>query len=204
MNTNLSMRERTVKVSNINENIINVPDDILTNIYSNIVKITKEKIKKDVDRVEKVKYIENNLRYINDTNIIEIEEIMNDANNDQIEETDEEKKKRIVLEIINKLLVAMNKDEINDLCKFKDIHRDDLINDVCKNILEENKTYISDNGFDDLHCSMYEARLKYPQISMLKYILKKINYDLKSKSKSKIIDGERNVSTVYFIKEDEK
>src|ERR1700722_15896021 len=100
MSTNLSMKERTSKVSNINETIINVPDIVLTDIYSRIVKITKEKIKKDADRVEKVKYIEKNLRYIDDTNIIKIEETLNNANNDHIDETDEERMKRIVLKLI--------------------------------------------------------------------------------------------------------
>ena len=62
----------------------------------------------------------------------------NDQNTDQNKREDKDSNKyKIALQLINKILVNIGKEEIDDLTKFVNIDRDDIIKEVNKTSLEE-------------------------------------------------------------------
>lgn len=194
----LSKKERINKIKFIINDLINIPDVILNEMYDKINNmINTKKVKKEVlNRLKKVQFIKSNLENLEDDNIILIEKM---TNKEDREDTEIEKLTKIALELINKLLVAIDKQPIQNLSDFKDIHRDDMICSDIINVFNQNKKHMTDNGFDDLEYVTYEKNLKYPHLSMVRCVLKKVNCELKSKNKSKTVEGKRIVSTVYFI-----
>jgi hypothetical protein len=113
---------------------------------------------------------------------------------------EEVRMKEIMLEIINKLLKLMNKNEINDLCQFTDINRDELIKDKYANLINEQKDYIFNcTGFNKYICQVYQKKVTNVHISILKGMLKQIGYELISKNHKKMIKGVYNTYTSYSI-----
>ncbi len=131
-----------------------------------------------------------------------VKEIKNDSTENK-EETNDEKMNRIMLEIINKILVLMNKKEINELCQFVDINRDELIKDEYADIIDKHKKYIFDNGYDKYICQVYQKKVANKHISILKGMLKQIGYELFSKNHKKMIKGIYHTYTLYSIRTQE-
>jgi hypothetical protein len=192
-----SVRINIVKY--IKDNIVNIDEDDIDNIYNKINQIIPNKIKKKgiMIRAEKILYIESMLRLIDIDVLEEIKENIEEKIN--YVETEEDKKSRITLEIINKILVANNITRIKKLTDFISIRRDVMLTDESINIVNENKEYIFDNGFDKTGCKVYHTYIKSPHLSIIKGMLKEIGYEIKSKVKSKQIDKISEKFMVYTI-----
>ncbi len=184
----------------IKENIKEVSDIDITSIYNIINNEIKCKQKEDVDlnRHYKINYIDNNIHYVEKHHLIDIEKII--IQSLAFEECPELKMEKIVKELINKMLVAMDKKEIKNLSDFIDVRREIIIDQKCKDIVDSNSEYIFNNGFSKLECGVYQKIIKYPHLSILKGMLKKIGYELCSKTRSEFIDKKRHVYTLYTIK----
>jgi hypothetical protein len=94
----------------------------------------------------------------------QINEMMNNIIKENNKKTIEEKqidkttdKYKVLLKLINKILVIIGKEEINDLKQFKCINRDDLINDSVEQIykLFERELF---KAFDKKTCSWYNRK----------------------------------------------
>ncbi|VBB17543.1 hypothetical protein YASMINEVIRUS_5 [Yasminevirus sp. GU-2018] len=194
----LTIKERAGKISTIKENISNIPDDILSDVYKIVCDtINKKKKAKDVpSRFEQVQCVENNLRYVDDEHITEIENLIVAKEH---EETQQETMKRVALEIANKLLEAKEKPQINNLCDFK-ITRDEFLSDECKNVIDENKEYIFKNGFSKGECKVGQSGTKYKHLSLFKGMIGQIEgHSLQSKLRFKTCNYERESFTEYYI-----
>ena len=197
MNDILSVQERKIKNKNIIDNLPNIPDKFLDEIYSKFIFIVRHaKSKHNTDRIIQIKYIEDHMKYLDDSNLFMIDQMVDDCMKQK--ETEEQKLKRLGLEIINKILIILKKPEISKLSNFKNISRDELLVDECVQFIKDNRKYFSECGFT---LASNFTILKTPQISQLKCILKTINCELKAKSRSKVINNKRIVDTVYYINE---
>jgi hypothetical protein len=192
----MNSAERKFKTTFIKKNIVDFCDVDILNTYNTIKGSVKNSEKHDT-RCEQISFIENNLRNINDDELKVLEE--NIKTKLKTIETNDEKMKRVTLEIVNKLLVVMGYDVIDDLCDFYDIKRDELIEENCSKIFNENKEYILNNGFNKAECKIYQ-NIKYVHLSILKAMLKKIGYSLQSKNNKKMIKGITTMHTTYYIK----
>jgi hypothetical protein len=199
MNSKIFGQERLNKIKLIKDNLVNLPDDNLSEIYDKLFNMMNNKIKKGItDRITKTYYIDDNLKYMDDEHVIIFENII--INCLFHEENCQDKMKRVVLEITNKLLTSMEKTLILDLCDFNNINRNELLSDQCKKIINDNKTYIFSNGFSKHECNVYQTKLKNPHISIFKGMLKQVGYELCYENKTKMTKGIRKRYTIYFIK----
>ena len=123
---------------------------------------------------------------------------LNDPANGNVE-SEEEKMKRVMLEIINKILNLMNKDQVNDICEFVDVRRNELLKIEYSELINENKDYIFSNGFNKHECQMYQPKIKHSHISILKGMLKQLGHTLKSINHKTIIGGEAKAYTTYSV-----
>lgn len=193
----MSAKKRTEKITNINDNLANVPDDYLPEVLKIINKAIKRKIKdsENVTRYDMMQFIEKNLRYCNDDDIENIEVIIL---KNEIAETRDEKFTRITLEIVNKLLKAIDKPKINDLCDFK-LSRDNFLCDAVIKVFDDNKTYIFENEFDKKKCKAYQSKIVHKHVSIFRGMLKQANYILISKTKFKTCNYVKTPYTMYYI-----
>ena len=178
------------------ENIIDINEKQLTKLYEIISDLMHTE--KDVlDRQHMLSYVENNLKYVEGNDLIVIKDMV--AGFVANEESDEDKMKRVTLEIINKILRAIGKKEINELEEFVDIPREDILSDSCKNVMDDNKDYIFENGFNKTECMLYQTKIKVKHLSILKAMLKKIGYKLHSIHSGRRINGKKKPYTTYTI-----
>lgn len=176
-------------------------------------------------RKGKLLQIINNLHFVDEDNFTEIYQIViqkvelqrNEKNNknDKLPDEDEKKvikkmikresknvkMKRVMLEIINKILVLMGENEIDDLCEFVNVRRDVLIDDKYAKLINDNKDYIFENGFNKYQCQIYQTKVKTIHISILRGMLKQIGYELYSKNHKRTINGVFESHTTYSIQE---
>lgn len=172
---------RKNKLQFVKDNLDNVTDRYIDNIYNSVNEIIPNK-KNIIKRIDKMKYIEANIGYVEDDILGKINNQINKSLG--IVENKEDRKKRVVLEILNKILVAIDKDEIKSIDEFVDIRRDDLLNDDVKELIEENKTYLfNKNGFSKTDCKIYQTNIKFPHFSIIRGILKEVGYELISENK---------------------
>jgi hypothetical protein len=195
---------RKKKLQYIKDNIDFLQDKYIDSIYEKLCINIPNKIKtKDLKRVDKMKHIEINLKYLEDDMMETINQII--IKNLVYEETVEEKKKRIVLDLINKILTIIGHTEIHDLEDFIDIRRDDILSDKVKNIIDENRDYIFEtNGFDKAGCMIYQKNLKNPHFSIIKGILNEVGFEMIAKSKADYINKKKIAYRDYYIKKIEK
>ena len=198
MNSELSVRDRKSKLKYINETVGELPDRELNDVYikfTTILNTDKKKIKSD--RITQVNYIENNMKYLDDSNMTILEQTVDKCV--KADETKEQKLKRITLKFINNLLTLLDKPQIESLSGFKNVGRDEMCSDQCAEFFQKNREYIRDCGYN--FTLDYEKKLKHPHMSVLKHMLKSVDCQLKSKCKNKLINDVRTVSTVYYIEE---
>ena len=194
---------RKKKLQYIKDNIDFLQDKYIDSIYEKICINIPNKLKNDLKRVDKMKHIEPNLKYLEDDMMEIVNQII--KKNLIYEETDEEKKKRVVLDLINKILSVIGHTEIHDLEDFIDIRRDDILSDKVKNIIDENKDYIFEtNGFNKAECMVYQKNLKNPHFSVIKGILNEIGFEMIAKSKADYINKKKIPYRDYYIKKIEK
>ena len=93
----------------------------------------------------------------------------------------------------------MNKPQIQDLCEFKNIRRTQILDDCCKNIIDDNKEYIFSNHFSKTKCKIYNKNILNAHFSIFKSMLQQVRHTLLSKTKFTMKDGVRTHYTVYYI-----
>jgi hypothetical protein len=191
------MRKETINY--VKNNIENIPDEDIINLYRKIINIVNININDNtIDRIAQINCIENNLKYMNNENLNEIKNTIETCLTR--EESQNDKMKRIALELINKLLVAMGKPLISDLCEFTNVYREEIIKEKYKDIINNNLKYIFQNGYSKHTCMIYQKKsIKNYHLSVLKGMLKTIGYELLPKKKNKTINGEKIVLTFYCI-----
>jgi hypothetical protein len=188
---------RKNRIEYIKKSLDVLDDNMITNIYNNITQVTKKTLKQNENnRVDKIAYIEANIKNINDC---ELETFVNTIE-EELTESNEDKKIRVLLEIINKILVAIGKKEIKDLCNFVNIRRDELLSEEIKDIINKLKKYVfEDVGFNKKECKYQPSKAKYPHFAILRGIIKECGYELISTNKTKHIDKEVKMITQYAI-----
>ena len=113
-------------------------------------------------------------------------------------------KYNLVLQLINKILVNIQKPEITDLIQFTDIQRETLLNESNLAIIESMESELF-KYFDKTKCSYYrKAETKNNHIiNCLRGLCKQIDYKMNSKEKGNVvvIDNEHYCKKyyVYFI-----
>jgi hypothetical protein len=174
----------------LDDNMIN---DLYDKISENINKTIK---KKKIGRIDKMLFIDANLKFVFDKDLEDYMEIVEES----FKEPENDRKIRIILELINKVLVVIEYDQIETLCDFIEISREDLLKDEVRDIFEKNKKNIYKvNKFNRKSCVPSSDKIKNPHLVMLKGILKEVGYKLVSKNRIKNIEGEPKMTTYYNI-----
>lgn len=200
MSSVLTIKKRKDRINDINDNLTVIPDNILDDVFkivSNAVNIKKRtKDGAETIRFYKIQFIENNLRYVTDEDIIEIADLII---NTEYEESQQGKMERVALEIVNKLLEVKEKPQIDNLCDFK-MSRDEILSDECRDVINENKQYIFESGFSKSECKVYQTKIINKHFSLFKGMINQVKgYVLCSKTKIKTQNYERTPYTGYYI-----
>ena len=160
-------------------------DNILDEIYDILTRASNCPITNDsVNRAIKLDFIKNNMDNLDDAELKTVEKLIIDSFK-KIETTDSIRK-RVALEIINRILIALNKEPIYDLTDFKNVSREELLSERCNDVITRNKSYILQNKFNKQGCNIYqEKKIANPHFSLLKGMWKQANYLLCSTIKIK-------------------
>jgi len=197
----MQSQERENKIEKIKDNIKYLPDDIVSKLFNTMTQ-DKENIKVNTIsssyRGNKIKYIDKNLNQL-DQNVLTtvettIKTYLKEVGNK------EKRKVHIAIVIANKILDLDGLTNIKDLCEFKDVHRDTLTSDKCKEIFDFYDDELFDNAFDRSECVTHKKKTIHPHISLYKNMLKAIGYNLSSRvRKYKTEDGKEKVYTTYYV-----
>lgn len=200
---NADLRKKTI--DSIKKYIIDLPNNDINELYTSLTEAVEiPDTKENNTRQKKILCVINNLHFVDDDDLNKFNQLIQSSLNVVVDvESKEGKMKRVALEIINKILDLNNMKHINDLCDFVDIRRDILVDEKCAELLNENKKYIFDNGFNKQECKNYQTNLKHSQLSLLKGMLKQIGYNLCSKNHKKMVNYVSQNFTSYTIKEKE-
>ena len=118
---------------------------------------------------------------------------------DQIDKTTD--KYKVTLKFVNKILVNLGKEEIDDLTKFQDIDRVDLLKEVNKESLKEMEMEIF-KYYNKEDCDYYR-KTGAIVLNCLRRMVKALGLQLISKRKdiNQTINGEnfRRTHTFYYI-----
>ena len=107
-------------------------------------------------------------------------------------------KYKVALKFVNKILVNLEKDEVDELTEFKNIDREDIIKEINKKSLKEMEDDIF-KQFDKTKCNFYR-QTDTVVLSVLRGIMKQLGYDFKpfKKDKCEYRDGKSCKRTHYF------
>lgn len=120
-----------------------------------------------------------------------------------VKESKESDKYKIALKLINKILVNIGKEQIDDLTKFVNIDREDIIKDVNKTDFEQLEVELFDH-FDKVKCGWYRRKTtKNYILTFMRYMCDNLGYKLIKSQKGKMvtIDGKNYEKTcmIYSI-----
>lgn len=111
-------------------------------------------------------------------------------------------KYQLLLKFVNKILCNINKDEIDDLTKFTNIDREDIIKDINKTVLDD----MADELFQHFNKKKvgYYRKTDAIVLNCLRGLVKEIGYELVKSQKGKMvnIDGKSYERTcmIYSVK----
>ncbi len=186
-------RKKNIEI--IQSNIRSMTDSDVNKIYQKVCDSLLPNVNELVTiRAKKIKYVENNLQLVDDATLNDARMVITVQ-----AETEEEKMKRVALEICNKLLTALAKPEIDDLCNFKRISRKELMSDECKKIIMDNTDYVFKSGFKKGGFTAYVKTSKGSHVAFLRAILKNIGYDLRGKNGSLTDENGKKTQIFYSI-----
>ena len=119
-----------------------------------------------------------------------------------IKASKDDDKYKVLLKLINKILLKMGKEEIDDLTKFAEIDRDYLVKDEFKDFLTEMEEELF-YEFDKVKCGYYR-KTDGQLVNCIRGMSKQIGYSLipKNKDITEIINGYnyRRTHVLYCIK----
>ena len=111
-------------------------------------------------------------------------------------------KYKVALKLINKILKNMGKEEVDDITKFNDIDREDIIKEVNKKALDAMNNELF-KYFNKKDCGYYR-KTDAIVLNCLRGMMKEAGYELVKKQKGvcKEIDGKKYERThmIYSIK----
>ena len=112
--------------------------------------------------------------------------------------TKDSDKYKVALKLVNKILINLGKDEIDDLTNFKDIDREDIIKDVNKQALDGLAKEIFKH-YDKKKCGYYR-KTDALVLNVLRGMMKDTGFKLskKQEDKHKVIDGQ-NFRKTYML-----
>lgn len=198
-NISMSIISHKTLISRIKNTFIDLSDehvDLVYNFFKNT--LDGEDLEDHDTREKKLRFMHDNIQFVNENDLKDMLKIINNMLNPPAE-TKGDKMKRVMLEIINKLLIAMNRNTVNDICEFKNISREELMDDTCAKILIGNRNYIFANGFSKHECQFYQKKVVNVHFSMLKGMLKQTGYVLSSKNQKKMINNTQKTITTYNV-----
>ena len=154
MNNTISRADK-LKVIGLNESLTieQINDDVLDNLYNKTIDPDKQKNNTHIKKSKHIKINKNNEKYI------------------------------LTLNFLNALLTSLNKEKIDDIIKFKDIRKDELLKPECKQILE--------NYLDKITAQFGKVKLNYRHrhnfknyiITIIKHIVTVCGYTFKPLNK---------------------
>ena len=187
---------RKNKLIYISENLDNVSDDQIYNIYNKVVESTHKKSNNCKNRADWLSYVEKYLRYVDDLTLTYVKDMIEEhINNDKFTI----KKEAVVLDVLNKLLVGIGMNKIMKLTDFVEISRELLMSDTSKQIIMDNCEYLLQNGFTKYECMIYQKKVKALHFSILKAIIKQTGHILKAIHKRTKKNNIMHIYTVYTI-----
>jgi len=182
---------RARRVDYIKANLINMSDDVISKIF-NVTETIIDDVTSEFDRkhdndkqlarYHKTMFILINLKHMSRKDLEDVERIV--IENAPCEETEENRMHRIALEIMNKIMVVMEREPVDDLCKIDDIDEDELNLIEYKDIIDEYQKYIFD-GFPKVNFMADEVTNKYQHMTVIREMLNAVGYDLCSKNVGK-------------------
>jgi len=93
-------------------------------------------------------------------------------------------KYKVTLKLLNKILVNLGKEEIDDITKFKDIDREDIIKDINVKALCEMEKELFTEHYDKKKCGFYRTT-DLMALNCVRSIIKNAGYTFSSKKKEK-------------------
>ena len=106
--------------------------------------------------------------------VIEVKEVNKETAENYREDKDTEKYK-IALKFVNKILVNIGKDEIDDLLKFINIDREDIIKDVNKQIVYDMEKELFPL-FNKMNSGFYRKDSKSFMLNILRCLMKEMGF----------------------------
>ena len=173
-------REQKLKAIGLDETLTKrqLSDKILDNVY--------EKFMQSSEKIKDQSKEKNSCTYITKPKI-----------NEKVDKDD--KKYKITLKFLNKLLVTLGKEEIDNLTKFKDIKRDDLLKEECDAVLFEYIDEIAKNfGKKTIR---YELRHKIDSylIAVIRRLSLSLGYEFHAKKKETTLIRNNVVKRPYWL-----
>ena len=111
-------------------------------------------------------------------------------------------KYKLALKFVNVILKNIGKEEVDDLTKFKDIDREDIIKDVNKTSLDEMAKELF-NHFDKKKCGYYR-KTEAIVLNCMRGMMKEVGYEMVNvkKEKSETINNKsyKRTHLLYSIK----
>jgi hypothetical protein len=203
---------RKQKYKFIKDNIDDLADDQIIQTYDIVNQIVENSDNCET-RYKQMLLIGNNLKFVDEINLDKIYSMMNNFINLQEKEilvdknidndTGNQKMNQILLDILNKILQAMGKEQIYDICDFADIRRDELLDEKYEKIINDYKSQIFECGFNKHECKIYQINVKNHHLSILKGMLKQLGYSLCSKNYKKMRNKTLESYTSYTIRRKE-
>ena len=182
----------------IKDNIADTLDTDIDLIFDKVVLCMPKNTKiVEMNRADKIIYIDKNMGFIDQKTLNEIQDIIYDSINR--EEPEEEIKYKITLEIVNKILIANKMKKIKKLDDFVNIKRDVMLTEQSIKVINDNKDYIFENGFSKVGCRIYYKHIKTPHYTILKGMLKEIGYEIVVKPLRKSVDKNIETTMVHTI-----
>lgn len=177
---------------NIIKKIKNSRDVIVNDVYNKICVLCENENNNELPRPKKLKYIQKNMSHISDEDLASIDK--------KITQTKNEYKREIVLELLNELLEHIGEDAIDSITEFRDIPKNLLLTDECRQIVLDFNDKIIEAEFTKNLKSLHRYKtVQYDHYVILKQLCKKSNHTLTTKQKNKTINHERVFTRKCYI-----
>lgn len=183
----------TTMVKKIRNNIRYARKEIVTIAYNEICKLCEDDQDNNLIYAQKLDYIRANVAKLTEDELKNIDDKMTDAKIEHM--------KKVLLEVINEILEAIGELAIDEITDFKDVSRDLMLTDECRQVVSNNRIKIIDAEFGRNFSALHGHKaVKNEHLIVLKQMCKRIGLTMIAKHTTKIIDKQRICITKYYIK----
>ena len=106
-------------------------------------------------------------------------------------------KYKMALKLINVILANIGKDQIDDLTKFVDVNREDIIKDINKQSLNDMEKEVFPLFSKD-KCGYYRKTNSFV-LNCLRGMMKEIGYSMRAREQKRQVDCKVTISFLYSI-----